>query len=303
MRRSASLRFPIAVLAAVLCAATVTACSPAPATKPGAAAAVTGINGVWVSRNKALPDGIAAGFPLDLSSTDWIPLSQGSPETLTIESYESQKAAVEKVIAANGDVFAHERSRHKPPPFTDAGLQAVAQAQAARSAPGTKRDPYAQCLPRNSIGIAAPGGFGGGVEIFTTPDHVGIVAEDGSFKVVRTGAADASKFTPTYNGVSVGRWNGKALVVTTTNFLGDTGNNWPMSAQAKVTDEVTPSDDGKSLHIKTTYEDPENLKEPVARMTYLDRAPADYEFLPANCVETVQGAAAYAETFGSAPPK
>jgi hypothetical protein len=276
--------------------------SAAPADR-AAAASHAAITGVWVSRNKALPDGTAAGFPLDLSSTDWIPVSGGSVETRPIETYEHQKAAVEKVIANNGDVFAYERSRHAPPPYSAAGQKAVQQAAAARAASPQQRNPYDQCLPRNAIGFSAGGGFGGAMELFIAADHIGAVSENGEYRIIHTGQVDPSKYTPAYAGVSVGHWEGDRLVVVTTNYLGETAGAWPMSDKAKVTDTLWVAPNGRTLNVKTVYEDPVNLKEPVARMTYADRGAANYEFLPTSCVETVQGAAEYAATFGATPPK
>jgi hypothetical protein len=262
------------------------------------AAARSDFNGVWLSRNKALPEGPAAGFPMQLSQTDWVPLSAGRIEDMPIESLEHQKAAVEKVIANNGDVFVYEASRRKPPPYTAAGQKPVDEMRAARAAGGAQRNPYDQCLPRNAVG------FGGTLELFVAKDHVGVISEQGgSYRTIHTGGVDRAKLTPTYDGVSIGRWEGDRLVVVTTDYLGDTANGWPMSQTAKVTDTFWLSKDKKTLNIKSVYEDPANLKEPVARMTYLDRAPGAYQFLTNNCVESVQGAAEYAKIFGNPQAK
>ncbi len=275
------------------------AATPAFAQTAAAATGREALNGTWVSRSMALNDGIAAGFPLNLSSTDWRPASDGAPETFKIESLESQKAAVEKVIAANGDVFVYEASRRRNPTYTEAGAKAVADMRAARAAATGPRNPYDQCLPRNAVGLTG----NGGTEIFTAPGHVGIISENGGYRAVQTGKIDAASLTPTYNGVSVGHWEGDRLVVVTTNYLGDTAGAWPMSQNAKVTETFWVSNGGQVLNIKAAYEDPEYLKEPMLRMTYLDRSKTAYEFLPTNCVETVQGAAEYAVTFGATPPK
>jgi hypothetical protein len=67
-------------------------------------------------------------------------------------------------------------------------------------------------------------------------------------------------------GHSVGRWEGKALVVETTNFkehpLG-LSLSLPASAQKRLTERFAPSEDGKSLDYSGTVEDPLYLSSPV----------------------------------------
>ena len=67
------------------------------------------------------------------------------------------------------------------------------------------------------------------------------------------------------HGHSVGRWEGKTLVVETTNFrehaMG-TSTNVPGSTQKKVTERFGISDDGRSLIYSGTVEDPPYLAQP-----------------------------------------
>jgi hypothetical protein len=232
-----------------------------------------------------------------------------------------EKATVEKVIGSNQDVFVYMASKRHPPSYTPDGQQALQRQAAAAgpipagasaatgsstggpppAGPPAAANPYARCLPRNLIGFG--GGFSTALEIFQANGHVGVIDEDQTYRTVRLGV-DASQFTPVYNGISIGHWDGAKLTVVTTGFIGDTGGeNWPMSNQAKATDTFTVSPDKKVLMIKTVYEDPKYLREPMGRMVYLDRAKPNYEFLSSSCVESVQGAAIYAEQFGSGPPK
>jgi hypothetical protein len=282
-------------------------------------------NGIWVGRARTVDEGIASGYPIALGTTGWAPLSAGAPETRPVTNFEQEKATVEKVIAANGDVFVYLASKRRPPNYTPAGQQALQRlpgpgagpipAAAAGTAgssiagppPGgppagpAAANPYARCLPRNLVGFG--GGFGSALEIFQANGHVGVIDEDQTYRTIRLGV-DASPFTPTYRGISIGHWEGASLIVVTTGLIGDTGGeNWPMSEQAKVTDTFSISPDKKVLMIKTVYEDPKYLREPMGRMVYLDRAKPNYEFLSGSCVESVQGAAIYAEQFGSTPPK
>jgi hypothetical protein len=275
------------------------------------------LSGIWISRHKTVETGIATGYPVSLGSTGWAPLSAGRPEDRPTLNFEEEKARVEHVIASNGDVFVYMMKSMHRPIFTEAGEKAakelqpglaipgiatakVANSPAPSAVPGAPPDPYSQCLPRNLIGY--PGGFGGAMEVFQSKEHIGVVSEDGNYRMVRLGDIDPLKFTPTYNGISVGHWEGNRLVVVTTGFLGDRGgNNWPMSEQAKVTDTFWLSPDRKVLMVKSIFEDPLYMREPMAQMVYLDRGTSSYEFLPTSCVENVQGAALYAKQFGAPP--
>lgn len=278
-------------------------------------------NGIWAGRAKTVTEGIAEGYPISLGTTGWAPLSMGDPAKRPLTNFDAERSTVEKLIAADGDVFVYMASKRHKPNYTPEGEKAaLAKAGGAAAGPNgppiassgaspapvpaASADPYARCLPRNTVGFDSGSvGFGSAMEIFVAKDHVGVVSEDQKFRTIRLNA-DASQFTPTYNGISIGHWQGASLVVVTTGYLGDSGGeNWPMSDQAKVTDTFTLSADKKVLKIKTIYEDPKYLREPMAEMVYLDRAKPNYEFLSSSCVEEVQGAATYAQQFGSAPSK
>lgn len=68
------------------------------------------------------------------------------------------------------------------------------------------------------------------------------------------------------HGHSVGRWEGKTLVVETTNFTDhDMGlsTSVPSSSQKKLTERFALADDGKSLVYSGTVEDPKYLTQPA----------------------------------------
>jgi hypothetical protein len=289
---------PAILALALVSAAAAPLAAPAAAQTHGAASSArNAIDGAWVTRNKAIPDGIAVGLPLPLGSTPWAPLSAGRPEDIKVASYEAQKANAEKLIGSDIDTFAYGAAHRPVPTYTAEGQKAAQALQAARAK--AKPDPYDQCLPRNAIGIFAGmgGGFPSVVAVFIAAKQIGIVGDDGLYHMVHMGKVDTSKLTPTYNGISTGRWQGDRLVIETSNFLGDVGNGWPMSEKAKMTETLWVSPDHKALNVKAVYEDPLYLKEPMARMLYLDRSPREFEVLQGNCVESVQGAVGYAATF------
>jgi hypothetical protein len=68
------------------------------------------------------------------------------------------------------------------------------------------------------------------------------------------------------HGHSVGRWEGKTLVVETTNFKEHPmglSTSLPSSSKKKLTERLTLSQDGKSLVYSGMVEDPEYLAKPV----------------------------------------
>jgi hypothetical protein len=281
--------------AAPAAAAPISKSAPASAAASRAArSAHPNFNGAWASLARTPSDGLVAGAPITLRNTDWAPLSAGRPEDRKAPSYEQAKALLTDWVANNKDVFREMAALRKEPQFTPAGVKAAEALQAARGA--GPRNPYEQCLPRNTA--ALPASF----QIFQTPDRIAFLSEDGSARVVYMDGLDRSGATPTYLGTSIGHWEGDRLVVVTGNFLGDTAEGWPASPKAKVTEALWLSRDRKLLSAKTVYSDPTYMREPMAKMTYLDRQGAKYEALPVSCVETVQGAAQYEATFG-APPK
>lgn len=269
----------------------------APASAAAAASSHAAFTGVWASLSRTPSEGLLAGAPMTLRNTDWAPLSLGKPEDRKAQSYEELKAVWTDLLENNKDIFKYFASQRIPPNYTPAGAQAVADAKAAAAANPAARGPYDSCLPRNTIGVANT------FELYQSADRISQIYENGTFRTIYMDGKDHSAATPTYMGVSVGRWDGATLVVTTDNFLGDNAGGWPMSPKAKVTETFSLSADGGLMTVKTLYEDPEMLMEPMARMTYLDRKGSDYEMLPQSCIETVKGAAEYAATFGAEPPK
>jgi hypothetical protein len=264
------------------------ACAPS---APTQAAAQADFSGIWATKAQTVDDGIAAGYPIQLRNTPWAPLSAGPPEQMKGADFETVKAEVSKVIAADQDVFAWARSKAFKPPLTEAGM--AAQKAAADERAKAPRVDYAQCLSRNTIGI------GNTVQIFQTAKRVVIVPETGfNRSIYLDGEKGRENSASSYVGYSAARWEGKSLVVTTTNFNDGPVNGWPASADAKVEETYSLSPDGNLLTVKIVYSDPQYLKEPVARMMFLDRAPEDKLLIQDNCVDALAGAAEFARTLG-----
>jgi len=255
MRRNARSAAAAALLGSAAPLALITLAAPTVAS----AQATPDLTGIWESPSEYIDEGLAAGVPIGLGSTSWAPLSAGRPEDQKPPSMAMQKAMMEKAIADDVDIFVAMARMAFKPPYTPAGEAALA---ARPPRPAGPPNPLAACAPRNSSGFQA---FGP-TQISQTKNWVMLAAGDGNWRTVFLNGGDAANSLPSYNGYSVGKWQNGSLVVTTTNFLGETMNGWPMSPEAKVTETFTPSADGKKLTVKSVYEDPVMLREPLARM-------------------------------------
>ena len=73
------------------------------------------------------------------------------------------------------------------------------------------------------------------------------------------GHTDPDLYVPSYNGESIGHWEGKSLIIDTTNF--ETKRHWvregiPVSNKFHVIEKVSLSDDGQTMEIEYTMTDP-----------------------------------------------
>jgi hypothetical protein len=91
---------------------------------------------------------------------------------------------------------------------------------------------------------------------------------------------------PTWNGYSVGRWDGDALVVNTIGFRDDTWldrNGSPMTAAAKVTERFRRINFGR-LEIDVTVDDPKAYTRPWT-VTLTQQLAPDTELLDYHCLD------------------
>jgi hypothetical protein len=150
------------------------------------------------------------------------------------------------------------------PEFNEAGQTAMREAAEARKAGKPYRDSIGQCYPA------------GMPMIMTRVWPIAMVQEPtvvymmfGFTNSLRLIYLDGRKFTdpdiaiPTYNGESIGHWEGKALVIHTKYF--ETNQHWidqgiPVSDQFEMTERVTLLDKGMTLQIEYTMTDPKNWK-------------------------------------------
>lgn len=150
------------------------------------------------------------------------------------------------------------------PQFYAAGQEAMKEAAAARKAGRPYRDASGHCFP---IGMPM---------IMTRVHPIAIIQEptaiymiDGFFDSLRTIFLDGRKHTdpdlaiPTYNGESIGHWEGNTLVVDTKYF--ETNQHYidmgiPISDQFHIIERMRLLDKGKTLEIAYTLLDPKSWK-------------------------------------------
>ena len=90
--------------------------------------------------------------------------------------------------------------------------------------PNDDADPLRFCRPLQFTGYS--GGFEGALEFLFTPGRVTITSEDGRLRRIYTdGRPMPPQMDVSANGISVGRWEGATLVVTTTHL--DPGARYP----------------------------------------------------------------------------
>ncbi|HEY7447702.1 MAG TPA: hypothetical protein VH702_06110 [Vicinamibacterales bacterium] len=122
--------------------------------------------------------------------------------------------------------------------------------------------PYDRCISRGLLGSMFPSAYNNGNQILQAPGLVAIRNEmvHETRIIPLDGRPHASGALRGYMGDSRGRWEGKTLVVETTNFNGrfgarGNGNNNPMSSAARVVERFTRVD-ADTLQYEVTVEDP-----------------------------------------------
>ena len=150
------------------------------------------------------------------------------------------------------------------PEFYAAGQQAMKEAKEAAAAHKPYRDSIGECYPAGMPMIMTrvwP------IQMVQLP--TGIFMISGFENAVRIIYTDGRKFTdpniavPSYNGESIGHWEGQALVVHTKylepnqHFI-DQG--LPVSDQFEFTERMTLQDKGEILQIEYVMTDPKNWK-------------------------------------------
>lgn len=127
-----------------------------------------------------------------------------------------------------------------PPPLTPEYAAMYDETKAARAAGQVVADPTAMCLPPGMPRVMAnPYPF----EILHTPGRVTLIftADSHTRRIFTDGRGHPEDLDPTFNGHSIGRWEGDTLVVETIGLRDDTylqSTGLPKSAELRVIERI-----------------------------------------------------------------
>jgi hypothetical protein len=155
-----------------------------------------------------------------------------------------------------------------------------------RRANGMKDDPNVRCMPRGALRIWTDDYY---KRIFEVPGRVIILTERNmQYRQIFTDGRPLpdNDPTPTWNGYSVAKWEGDALVVHTIGFRDDLwldsyGN--PLMEGAKVTEKIRRPNFG-TLEIEMTIDDPKTYTAPWT-VTMKQPLVLDSELMDYYCLE------------------
>jgi hypothetical protein len=165
-----------------------------------------------------------------------------------------------------------------------------------RVADFSRESPHSRCLPEGPHQIFGTGGPDHSLyRIMQSPNIVAILFEGGGFRQVfldgRTLPKDPS---PTWNGYSIGHWDGDTLVVESNGFndiswLDEAGH--PHTEDLRITERFRRVDFGH-LQFEITFDDPKVMVKPLTRSIDVKYA-ADNEMLEYVCNEHERDSAHY----------
>ena len=154
-----------------------------------------------------------------------------------------------------------------------------------RRADDSRDDPHVRCLPDNPPRAWTLPHL---TKIMQTPKQLALLYEVNAMyrQIFTDGRPFPEDPTPTWNGYSVGAWEGDSLVVRTQGFRDDlwidTGGS-PMSDIAKMTERITRPNYG-TLNIELTIDDPKNYTKPFT-ISLSQHIELDTELVDEFCLE------------------
>jgi len=161
----------------------------------------------------------------------------------------------------------------------------VAKLVAARHADDSRDDPHVRCLPDNPPRAWTLPHL---TKALHSPKLLALLYEVNAMyrQVFIDGRPFPADMNPTWNGYSVGHWEGDTLVVETRGFRDDLWiDTWgsPMSDVAKMTERIRRPNFG-TLEIELTVDDPKNYTKPFTVTLAQDFEP-DTELVDEFCLE------------------
>ena len=126
------------------------------------------------------------------------------------------------------------------------------------------------CYPEGFMRWWAEASHGGPIELMMNPNQIQFLTgiADNLLRRVLIGRQHVQK-VPQWFGETVGFWNGTTLVAWTKNVQGWTLSHsmFEFSNQMQVIETFTPSADGRTLTVESTFYDPEAFVRPVRTVT------------------------------------
>ena len=126
------------------------------------------------------------------------------------------------------------------------------------------------CYPEGFMRWWAEASLGGDIEVMMTPDQVQFLSgiADNFLRRVLIGRTHVLQ-VPQWYGETVGFWNGNTLVAWTANVQGWTLSHsmFEFSNEMETVEVFTPSADGKTITVDTTFYDPEAFTRPLHTVT------------------------------------
>jgi hypothetical protein len=196
------------------------------------------------------------------------------------------KAAVApKSIAGMWALTKTEYDRHEAMPLTPAALALQEKTRKAREAGGEVLSASGKkCLP---IGMPTFMTNEFALEVLTAPDRVTLLSENSTLprSVYLDEAKHPTDIEASWNGHSIGHWEGKVLVIDTVNFnnrVGPVGNAGVHSPTTHLTERVYLKGPD-TLVDEMTFEDPTYLTKPWVNVHSYRRLPAHSELWEYAC--------------------
>jgi len=126
------------------------------------------------------------------------------------------------------------------------------------------------CYPEGFMRWWAEASLGGDIEVMMTPDQVQFLSgiADNFLRRVLIGRQHVLK-VPQWYGETVGFWDGNTMVAWTANVQGWTLSHsmFEYSSNMETIEVFTPSADGKTITVDTTFYDPEAFTRPLHTVT------------------------------------
>jgi hypothetical protein len=161
----------------------------------------------------------------------------------------------------------------EPPSFTPEYARKLKQFESEQARGGHQDAPSANCVPPGMPAIMMqpyP------IELLMTPGKITIAIEAFSQmrRVFMDGRGHPAKPDATFNGHSVGRWEGRTLVIDTVGVTTDVpiSFNWGMrhSEQMRIEERISTTD-ADTMQLRTTITDPLALTKPYVSTQTLKR--------------------------------